>query len=219
VSICLDAMAAAAQSTGCTHVKFEQITLIESIAAYTDDNDQGKHGICYGLSVCWLERMKERKDASFFTDLANLDFNNKASPGVALLNRARQVYIMQKDVFKEVAVKSQPLKWQKLVGLEAAEEDGESKTGYYYMDDMEKLTTWFGKSMGTRYFMVHVPKHSMAASGSKLGAVEFFDPNAGVLQATRSSTLAKGLTAYFSTPAIKKAYSDIVFRPFVEKLK
>ena len=129
MSIGIDAMAAAAKKSGCSHVKFDQMKTIEDIKEYTDDNDQGKHGICYGLSVCWLEAQKKGKAGSFFTDLAKLDMTKKDSPGVALLNRARQIYIMQKDTLKDVATKSVQLKWQKLVGLEMAlDKEGDRKS-------------------------------------------------------------------------------------------
>ena len=191
----VDILENCATGAGCTFYKFSQVALIHDLDAGADD--PGRDGICYGLAVTWLERHAKGKGDSFFNEV-------KAWQASSLLDRSRLIYANQKN--HNI--------WQSMTGLQAATaKDGTTKKHEYVIgggaDESTALANWFAAAMGTRYFLLHVKKHSMAAMGSKTGKLHFFDPNSGVATSSNSSQMAAFLLAYFTDEKVNGAYKGM----------
>ncbi|WP_444957083.1 hypothetical protein [Microbulbifer sp. ZKSA002] len=152
-------------------------------------------GICFGLAVCWLKAAKDGTRDTFFEGITS----------------------QQTDIYEESHSYWQNQKnlrfWQEPTGLHQstdkvvnntfrAPKEGDDWKG----KDMEALTSWFSAAIGTRYFLLHTPHHTMAAIGSKCGSLRFFDPNGGVVSSRCCKSLANCMRDYFNDPAIKPHY-------------
>ena len=192
-------MKAAADQAGCAHIAFDQMATLRSTGVGA--TDEGGKGICFGLSVTWLEAQKDGKAASFAANANNARGNNTFA----------RSHLMWKNQMSDM--------WKSLAGLTPAKDsDGFEKRATFRStdeDDLKKFTAWLGKAMGKRYFMVGVPGHAMAAFGSSCGTLKFYDPNCGVMSSRSAATLAKGLNAFFSDDTIKRSYKS-KFGNFVE---
>jgi hypothetical protein len=188
----INAMTAAAAASGCTYTPFSQGRLLERIgdALAPIADDDGGNGICFGLAVAWLEQKIKGEQANFVA-------HTNAFQNSPIASRSHLFWRNQNDDM-----------WKTLAGLSAAKDDeGSDKTRNFTMDeDAAAFTSWLAAARRTRYFMVGVPKHAMAAYGSKMGTVAFFDPNAGIVSSMSSSRLAACLSAYFAVDKIKNAY-------------
>lgn len=201
----VDIMRAYATANGCTAEAFSQVAVIGTTTM--KGNDWGINGICYGLAVAWLEAIKNGKEGGFLDDTRTWTTSNAFA-------RSHLIWRNQRSTGT----------WQKLVGLTpAVDSDGAEKSKTFPLTDqgMLEFAHWLSGSGGTRYFLVHVAGHSMAAAGSALGKLKFFDPNGGVVSATWSSSMAAFLKAYFNNEKIYGAYFPCKgqYRIEVEKFK
>lgn len=178
---------------------------MDAITAHGVGRDQGGGGICYGLAVTWLES-KLKGTSSAFLHNAN---QVMSSP---IFARSNLIWTNQNN--KKM--------WQDLTGLRPAmDEDGTAKEKMFDIDEMSQFTSWLSSSVSSRYFLVHVPGHTMGACGSKMGKVEFFDPNGGIASSMHASRLAACLTKYFKADEVKSYKTPVRNRLIltVEKYK
>jgi hypothetical protein len=188
----INAMTGAAAASRCTYTPFSQVQLLDLIGAAMSPiaADAGGSGICFGLAVAWLEQKIKGEQANFVA-------HTNAFQTSPIASRSHLFWRNQNDDM-----------WKKLAGLSAAkDEEGSEKTRLFDMSEgAAEFTNWLAAARGTRYFMVGVPGHAMAAYGSRTGTVAFFDPNAGIVSSMSSSRLAACLSAYFAVEKIKNAY-------------
>ncbi|NEX64814.1 YopT-type cysteine protease domain-containing protein [Noviherbaspirillum galbum] len=160
---------------------------MDAINAHGVGRDEGGGGICYGLSVVWLESKMKGTSSAFLHDANQV----MSSPVFA---RSNLIWKNQRN--KKM--------WQELTGLRPAmDKNGAEKQRTFELEEMAAFTAWLSSSAGSRYFLVHVPGHTMGACGSKMGKVEFFDPNGGIASSMHASRLAACLTKYFQADEVK----------------
>lgn len=188
----------AVQATGCKLVRaFSQVQLLQKYPAVSTAVDNPS-GICWGLAFVWMEYKSKKSHERFFVDLDNL--GEKAT----LLKAAGLYRIVQAQPNKlSVAAAS--------CGLQASLDDsGDAKSKYSLSvsesSDMQALAQWLGSAMGNRFFLIESDGHAMAASGSKTGSLEFFDPNFGVVGCWSSNTMASFFSDFFKRPRISQNY-------------
>ncbi len=187
-----DMMQEAASANKCDCESFDQMKVITTTTM--GDQDAGSKGICYGLSVAWLEHRRDGKESKSFLDDAK---NWAISSAFA---RSHLIWINQNNTDA----------WQKLTQFKpATDKEGDQKEETFHLgieNDMRKLAGWVAGALGTRYFLVQVPGHTMAACGAKTGVIEFFDPNGGVVGSKSSSSLGDCLFQYFMNQRVKETY-------------
>jgi hypothetical protein len=69
-----------------------------------------------------------------------------------------------------------------------------------------------GKTSG--FYLLHVMKHTMAATGGGSEPLRFFDPNAGVVKASNARALAGFFKAYLEDAKINQAYTGLKTNQF-----
>jgi hypothetical protein len=177
-------------------VKFSQVALLHSAPAISAAVDNPS-GICYGLAWVWMEYKAKNNYSRFFNDVNA--WQDKATT-LKAAGIYRVVQAQGDNTAKSAAA----------CGLAVAmdgEGDSKSKTlAVNDPSDMKKLTDWMGAAMGDRYFLIQTGAHAMAASGSKVGNLEFFDPNFGVVSCFSSSSMAGFFNRFFNAPRIKDGY-------------
>ena len=80
----VELMAQAAAANGCRHAPYSQMAVIGT----TGLTGQGSHGICFGLSVAWLESKKNGREGGFLADATNWSTS-------AAFSRSSLIYINQ----------------------------------------------------------------------------------------------------------------------------
>lgn len=188
-----------AKEAGCEYAyPFSQVKLLESnpqVKSAVDDPS----GICWGLSFVWMEYKVSKSYERFLADLGDV------AHSAAMLKAAGLYRIVQAkpDRIAQAAA---------TCGLTPCTNDEgnvKTKDGMVAADmegEMRGLADWLGAAMGNRYFLVETGKHAMAASGSKLGQLEFFDPNFGMVTCRSANTMATFFHKYFNKDRIKQAY-------------
>lgn len=188
----------AARQSGCQYVEFSQKDMI-SILMMEDVLQRGQagyDGMCFGLSVAWgAARLKGIPSDIYLERILNW---NTAS---SLLGHAHLLQVNQLQPYDT---------WNRMAGLKLAKKDGLSKSDSfrYDLEGMKKLAAWLGHSTQRRFIRLDAPRHTMGACGSRMGVLEFFDPNAGVISSRFASKLAHCLFDYFNDPHIKTAYKS-----------
>lgn len=209
-------MTAIAADTGCQYQPFSQAILLNGV---TDKVGgpliEGSNGACHGLAVAWLETM-QKMDGDFVARIGDLE-------GSPLFYRAYMAHRHQETyglISTSGAWRSDDLHkrdWHardRFFGTAAVTQNsglvdaGKSRSFGLSQAGMEAFCAWLCAAFDRRYFMLSVPNHAMAASGSRLGACSFFDPNCGIVSASSTRLLATCLYRYFSTQKIKIAYKD-----------
>jgi YopT-type cysteine protease-like protein len=189
-----------AREVGCTHaVDFNQGKLMAQFPdAQLAVDDPG--GICYGLAWVWMEYKARASHERFFHDL-NAGLGKSGKP--TLLKALALFKVVQAQANRTEKAAEQC----RLLRANDANKQAKSKDLVVFLeDDMRTLANWLGAAMGERYFYIETSRHSMAASGSKLGNLQFFDPNFGVVETYSSATMAKFLTNFFKQDRIKNNY-------------
>ena len=79
-------------------------------------------------------------------------------------------------------------------------------------DDLTKYSA-SGKKSG--FYLLHVMKHTMAATGGGSEPLRFFDPNSGVVKASNAHALSAFFKAYFNDPTINQKYTGLETNRFV----
>lgn len=183
-------MADIAAQNGCTSEPYSQIAVLKNVLI---PGMKGGDGICHGLSVAWLEAIKNGRDGGFLHEASQ-----NWSTGQAFA-RSYHIWNMQ---FQEE-------QWQKLVGLTPAlDQDNLEKEKEFQIDQQSMLlfAHWLRAGIGTRYFLISVKGHAMAAAGSSTGKLKFFDPNAGVVTTKSASNLANFLSAFLNNELMRSHY-------------
>lgn len=212
-----------ASEAGCHYQPFSQMVLLDGVQKKEVQLDgkpervgpleHGAGGLCYGLAVAWLETA-QRKGGDFIAQVADL----KSS---ATFYRAYMAYRHQ-DLYGRISTSGT---WQdgavhrsdwsaadKFFGAAAMTQNsrlvdaGKARSFGLSRSDMEALCVWLGASIDKRYFMLSVPRHAMAAIGSRSGRYSVFDPNCGIVSSLSPRTLAGCLHRYFSDTTIKTLY-------------
>ncbi|WP_137937479.1 YopT-type cysteine protease domain-containing protein [Chitinivorax sp. B] len=202
----------AARASGCNYIaEFKQGLLLPKHPALTAAIDNPS-GICWGLAFVWMEYKTKKSHERFFVDIEQV--GEKAT----LLKAAGlyRIVQMKADKLERAAA---------TCGLSPAKDDDGEIKGKHSLrvsdeDDMRTLAKWLSASMGTRYFLIETSGHAMAACGSKTGALEFFDPNFGVVSCWSSNTMAAFFSVFFNHQRIKDNYWKRIPRDLtVHKLK
>jgi hypothetical protein len=177
-----------ARANNCNHSPYNQMT------------DLGiDRGICYGLAVCWLKSVCDGERENFFRDVRvnNSDMHRRAH---GYWETQRETNWQQETGFYQAQGKTVSKKFH------AKDEEG------FEEDNMVALANWFSAARGTRYFLLHVggqtTGHTMAATGSRLGKLRFFDPNGGVADTVFANRLGSFMNAYFNDDRIKEHYKS-----------
>lgn len=187
-------MKTAATTAGCEVVaEYDQMEHIKDLGSTIPD-DGGK-GICYGLSVLYLDVCSDTATRqNFFKVLLS-------TPAEAV--KAYQIYKVQKNLPK----------WEETVGLVAAtEKDGTRKIKNINLkpgtrvEESKVFADWQAAATGKRMFMVSSSKHAMAAYGGT--NQHFFDPNSGEVKCTDKAKMADFYAAYFAEPKIVATYGN-----------
>ena len=222
-------MAAAAKAFQCKHLSYRQKLIIEKSSLHGKTYDEGGNGICYGLAVTWLEEVKRNNLKQTPRFLAAISVPD----GVAF-TRAHAIFGMQQESptwqkmtgLTPAAVKKDDSRWtgddpspgktdmtanRPYEDKSAGEGKGGPKRQEYYLsqEDMKKFTTWLAAAWGTRYFLVHVKGHAMAACGSRRGELAFFDPNGGVVISNAGDNLAKCIRQYLKQMEQNRLYCGL----------
>lgn len=192
-------MEQAALQSGCRYeVEFSQSGLASAWRSQGPLRDgPGQGGICWGLSLVWLQHEKSGGHGEFFQSI-------RAPKSTSLLTKATTLQsVVQRlsDGMECAAV---------ACGLHATAPHqahaGESPACRYFSiqdaADMQELAAWLGKALGYRSFLINTDRHSMAAHGSKAGALKFFDPNFGVVSSPFSRNLGDFFRRFFRMPRI-----------------
>jgi Yersinia/Haemophilus virulence surface antigen len=192
-------MEEAATASGCTQtVRFSQTALLAGAPALREHTRLGESdtGICFGLAFVWMEYKSLDNYDRFFDDV------NAWQDKATALKAAGIYKFFQQKSMEEVAA-SCSLKV-------AADGEGDAKNKNQLnvgkAEDMQKLAKWLGAAMGDRYFLIDTGIHVMAASGNKLGRLQFFDPNFGVVQTFSCDTLSQFFKLYFATERLRSGY-------------
>ncbi len=196
-------METVAGATKVTHsVQFSQVATLDKAPSIADAVGDPS-GICWGLAFVWMGYKAQKSHEKFFEDVANW-------PDKATLLKAAGIYgVVQAttDIRKyERAAKT--------CGLEVAHSDKEKKTGHKWksnlnmadVEDVKILVEWLKAARGERYFLMESSGHAMAATGSKHGALMFFDPNFGVVTTNGESNLQNFFHQFFKSPRFKEPY-------------
>jgi hypothetical protein len=162
-----------------------------------------KTGLCNGLAFSWLRRESADGPNTLFTDL-KLPVTGDPTPSRSyqLLKQAsyhHKDFQMLED-YKKLA-DAQPTLGLKPSARKSDEGETEIKHKSFNVsekDEVKALATWLGKTITKRYFIVHTQKHAMAATGSRIGDLKFFDPNGGVVRARTADRMSDFLFDYFS---------------------
>ncbi len=172
-----------ARHNGCSSfIPFGQGSVIANTPTRITPQGGGR-GICFGLSVAWLEAHLKNTSVNFTADAQNYLGSN-------VFSRAHLFWENQNS----------PM-WLRLTGLKFIDNEE--------FDDMQEFTDFVNGSLRTRYCLVKVRKHAMAACGSLLGGITFFDPNAGIVHTSTSRNMARCLSEYFSDLQIKTMYQRV----------
>lgn len=205
-----------AADTGCQYQPFSQAILLNGV---TDKIGgpliEGSGGICHGLAVAWLETM-QKKGGDFVAQVGDLEgspmfyrsymsYRHQETFGlISTSGTWRDDDLQQRDYRAKDRFFGAPAITQNSGLIEA----GKSRSFGLSQAGMEALCAWLCAAFDQRYFMISVPNHAMAATGSRLGICSFFDPNCGIVSANSTRALATCLYRYFSTGKIKVAYKD-----------
>jgi len=192
----------AIQGTKCTVQTFDQLDYLNTLKAtwktsLNDCFDEGANGICYGLSLLYLQsRSAKTKDKTFLADLEDIEHSGA-------FNKACLIYIQQKgSVSKAYALAGleQGLSTVKpIVGTFPA---WVPPTAIFTKEKLAELVT------DGKLWTVGVPKHTMAAFTPSGGPYRFFDPNSGVLKCASDTDFVKAINAYFSDAVIHGHYKQ-----------
>lgn len=212
-----------ASQAGCHYQPFSQKVLLEGVQekvvqlggapVKVGRLQDGADGVCYGLAVAWLETM-QRKGGDFIAQVADLESSS-------LFYRA-YVAFRHQDIYAAISTSGT---WQdgdvhrgdrsgadQFFGIAAMTQNsrlvdaGKARSFGLSRGGMDAFCAWLGASFDKRYFMLSVPRHAMAAIGSRSGRYSVFDPNCGIVSALSPRTLAGCLHRYFSDPTIKSLY-------------
>ena len=191
----------AARTANCNYRPFNQMELLQSIGYNIDYSPPG--GLCYGLSTRWLYRKSKNTGTTFLDDVRVWDRRPDFQASAAL----QQVQLQHLDD-KEMLYSA--------INLQLARDSsGNEKEETFNLPQHDgqaaaiKFAEWIAKSATRRYFLVSVPRHRMAAVGSRFGKLEFFDPNGGIVTTRSTSHMAQFLHAYFNREDVKRAYRSI----------
>ncbi len=153
----------------------------------------GENGICYGLAVAWLDAVVAGEQDGFL--------DNVQGPESSLINRAHLLYQLQAETAETDG-------WLRLTRLVPAKDgNDEHKTKKVAFDQLHALANWLKSAARTRYFLLNVQNHAMAAVGSATNSW-FFDPNGGVVQTRFASKLGAFFAHYFGNEKIRNAYKN-----------
>lgn len=200
-----------AKRVGPTHVPFNQMQLISSVETMTGgDLAEGHRGICYGLSVAWLEAMHQNSNSSAFVDEVS-DVNKSG-----LFYRSYMAYRHQ-DTYKHLNSGTMTGKnfsaKDKFFDIGAIEQNnilkatGNSRSFGGSHGELKNLTQFLCSNGSKRYFMLHIPGHAMAGVGSKRGHCSFFDPNFGIVYSMFADRVARCFFDFVSNAKVKAVYS------------
>lgn len=207
-------MAPIAQKHGCTFQPFSQMVLLKAAEGKTGGPlVDGANGICHGLAVAWLESMK-RGDGEFIGEVSDLQ-NSALFYRAYMAYRHQETYGMistsgsfQQGAQRDYAKRGEFFGKKAIEQTKALKDTGKEKEFGANSGGMRSFVEWLMAATGKRYFLLHVPKHAMAAVGSKFGTCHFFDPNCGIVSSSSSKALAGCLTEFFSNDKIKTVYQN-----------
>lgn len=207
-------MAPIAQKHGCNFQPFSQMVLLKAAEGKVGGPlVEGANGICHGLAIAWLESMK-RGDGDFIGEVSDLE-NSPLFYRAYMAYRHQATYgMMSTSGSFQPGVKPDYDKRAGFFGSKAVEQTkllkdtGKEKEFGGNSGGMRSFVEWLMAATGKRYFLLHVPRHAMAAVGSKFGTCHFFDPNCGVVSSSSSKALAACLTEFFSDDKIKTVYRN-----------
>ena len=195
----VELMTEAARASNCDHKAFSQMLPVRASGLAADN---GGGGICYGLSVVWLEeKFKKAMTSHNLGKKASAPFlADAADHGSKVFARSHLFFTNQLST-----------DWHAQTGLTPAkDESGTPKSRSFGVpDELGKFADWLCAAAGERYFLVHVRGHTMAAVGSRVGRLQFFDPNGGIVSTRFKSRLVTCLTTYFANQKIKEAYREV----------
>lgn len=174
----------------------------------------GEGGICYGLAWVWMQCKANGSTSTLWDDLAAAQHK----PNTV---KAARLY---KDVqgFGGTGDNEAAAQCGFTLIPKNADAGIGNKIQYVniaYPADLKTLAEWLGKAMGDRFFLLSTDLHVMAASGSKLGKLEFYDPNFGVVSCWKSSGMLAFFKAFFADPVIRGYWTDAPRRMKVTKVK
>lgn len=187
-------MEKAAQVAGCGYRRFSQCEILQ--AMHTQRGEMDLDGLCYGMSVLWLESQHRGTSAQFPNTAQQWQTGSK-------LQRANDISHHQ----------VQPAQVESAIGLHPAlTPDGDQKQNFFRIgrweneSDAHAFAEWMAAAAHRRYFMVSVPHHEMSAAGSRFGTLEFFDSNGGVVSTRWVHVMGTFLQMYFNSPEVREAY-------------
>lgn len=208
-----------ARAAGCAYQPFAQMKLLASVQTQTERHfslEHGANGVCYGLSVAWIEATM-RNNANFLDQVADIK-DSSMFYRAYMAHRHQQGYrgLSTSGIWSPHATHKVDDKSHHEFFGDAALVQGtglrhteKSRSFALTHAGMAALCTWICAASEKRYFMVSVPKHAMAAIGSRTGKISFFDPNCGIVSSWSARALAKCLFGYFNHPTIKTEYKDV----------
>lgn len=192
-------MTEAAEQNNCSYKAFSQMVPVTAAGLAPDD---GGGGICYGLAVVWLEeKLKANMKSGTLGNKTSATFLANAN------NHGSQVFARSHLFFKNQLSGD----WQEQTGLSPAKDEGGTakRKVFNAAYDLGEFCDWLCAALGDRYFLIHVRGHTMAAVGSSLGRIQFFDPNGGIVSTRFKSRMVGCLTTYFANDRIKESYRTV----------
>lgn len=190
----IEIMKAAAQASGCDYSPYNQMAPIAAGALPAND---GGGGICFGLAVTWLE-MKLKEALTDRESRSRKEWVQRANSHQTSVFAESHLYWREQNGDL----------WKERTGLRpATKADGSGQVTFDMADGgCLPFCKHIGSTLKQGYYLVEIPGHAMAACGNKLGRVQFFDPNAGIVGTFFASKLEKCLSAYFADAFIKTNY-------------
>lgn len=184
---------------------FAQIDLIMRLIFNDQLEERYRNGICRGLSMTWLSRVKAGRGAAFVESLY------ADPPSQALLQLVTGFQRLQDTAEAHEALARE----NRLESCIDGHGDQKTKTFCSRLLPeqtggnelpLDELGKWMTATVAPRYFLIRVNRHAMAAVGSKTGELQFFDSNGGIVRTKKVNKMVEFLKAYFRIQRIENSY-------------
>ncbi len=213
----IDALKAAAQLAGCdVEEAFAQMAHVVQPWAQPTHGADHDTGICTGLTGVWLDLLQKGEAGTFRARVTGISTTDDLRDKAALWwkNQDNRPWLDSGDLSDSGKSHKYELTVKGPRTLTTA--------GRFVVanDTIGDLVKWLNATTGKRrFFLVHVPGHSMGAAKNRKGRLRFYDPNGGVVGTWLSSRMTAFLRLYLSTEKIFNAYAKDKLRKNTIPLK
>lgn len=206
----IDALKAAARTSGCdVEEAFAQMAHVMRTWANPTYGANQDTGICSGLAGVWLDLLQKGEANTFRARVTGAD------PAKDLRNQAAQWWRNQTERPWLDSGDLEDSGKSHTYELTIRQPRAKTAADRYVIanDTITEMVNWLNATTGKRrFFLIHVPGHSMAAAKNRKGRIRFYDPNGGVVGSWLSGRIASFLRLYLTTPKIFDAYAKDVLR-------